>query len=97
MKWGKLGLFAGGVLFGTAGIGILKSKDMQNAYTHCAAAVLRGKDAIVKTGTKFRESCSDMAEDARDINEQRRIKAEEKEVEKARAVVAAYEEKQAEK
>ena len=35
----KLGLFAGGVLFGTAGIAILSSKDAKNAYTHCTAAV----------------------------------------------------------
>lgn len=27
MNWGKVGLFAGGVLFGTAGIKILTSRD----------------------------------------------------------------------
>ena len=30
----KLGLFAGGVLFGTAGVKILSSKDAKKAYTH---------------------------------------------------------------
>ena len=36
------GLFAAGVLFGTAGIKILTSKDAKNVYTKCTAAVLRG-------------------------------------------------------
>lgn len=38
MKWGKLGLFAAGVLFGTAGIKILSSKDAKKVYTHTTAA-----------------------------------------------------------
>ena len=33
--WGKIGLFVGGVIFGTAGISILKSDDLKKAYTHC--------------------------------------------------------------
>ena len=37
----KLGLFAGGVLFGSAGIKLLSSKDAKKAYTHLAAAGLR--------------------------------------------------------
>ena len=35
MKYEKLVTFLGGVLFGTAGIAILSSKDAKNAYTHC--------------------------------------------------------------
>ena len=31
MKWDKIGLFAGGVLFGTAGVKILSSKDAKKA------------------------------------------------------------------
>lgn len=41
----KLGVFAGGVLFGTAGIAVLASKDAKKLYTQCTAAVLRGKDS----------------------------------------------------
>ena len=37
----KLGIFAGGLLFGTAGLKILSSKDAKKLYTNCAAAVLR--------------------------------------------------------
>ena len=37
-----LGLFAAGVLFGTAGLKILGSKDAKKVYSHTTAAVLRG-------------------------------------------------------
>ena len=39
-----LGLFAAGVLFGTAGLKILSSKDAKKVYSHTTAAVLRAKD-----------------------------------------------------
>lgn len=89
-NWGKVGLFAGGVLFGTAGISILTSRDLKKAYTHCTAAVLRGKNAIVKTGTALKENCSDIYEDAKDINAARDAEDERKMVENAKAVVEAY-------
>ena len=44
----KTGLFAAGVLFGTAGIKLLSSKDAKKVYTGCTAAVLRMKDCIMK-------------------------------------------------
>lgn len=34
---GKLGLFAGGVLFGTAGLKILTSRDAKKVYTQTTA------------------------------------------------------------
>ena len=88
---GKLGWLAGGFLLGTAGLSILKSKDAKKAYTQCTAAVMRGKDALMKTGTALKENCSDITQDAKDINEERAAKAEEMEVEKARAVIEEYE------
>lgn len=90
-NWGKLGLFAGGVLFGTAGISILSSREAKKAYTHCTAAVLRGKDAVVKTAATLKENCQDIAADAADINEKRYAEDEERAVENARALVAEYE------
>ena len=39
--WKKIGCFAGGVLFGTAGVKVLSSKDAKKVYTNCTAAVLR--------------------------------------------------------
>lgn len=38
-----VGLFASGVLFGSAGFKLLSSKDAKKAYTHATAAALRGK------------------------------------------------------
>lgn len=70
-NWKKFGTFVGGVLFGTAGIGILSSKDAKKLYTHVTAAVLRGKDCVVKKTTTLSENCSDIYHDAKDINEKR--------------------------
>ena len=44
LKLKRLGIFAGGVLFGTAGVKILSSKDAKKVYTNCTAAALRAKD-----------------------------------------------------
>ena len=38
VNWKKVGIFASGVLFGTAGIKALSSKDAKNVYTNCTAA-----------------------------------------------------------
>ena len=71
MKWDKIGLFAGGVLFGTAGVKILSSKDAKKAYTHATAAVLRAKECVMTTATSIKENCDDVLADAKEINEQR--------------------------
>ena len=42
--------FAGGVLFGTAGVKALGSKDAKKAYAHTAAFGLRVKDSVMKIG-----------------------------------------------
>lgn len=67
--WGKIGLFAGGVLFGTAGISVLTSRDAKKAYTHVTAAALRGKDKVMETVDKVRENADDILADAKAINE----------------------------
>ena len=77
MSWSKLGIFAGGVLFGTAGIKILSGKDAKKVYTHCTAAVLRAKDTVVDQATVLQENCSDIYEEAKKINEDRAAKEEE--------------------
>ena len=51
------GVFAAGVLFGTAGIKLLSSKDAKKVYTNCTAAVLRAKDCVMKTAIqRFRRT-----------------------------------------
>ena len=70
-QWKKLALFAGGVLFRSAGIKILGSRDAKKVYTHATAAALRGKDDIMCCVDRVRENAGDIYEDAKQINEDR--------------------------
>ena len=65
----KLGLFAAGVLFGTAGIKLLGSKDAKKVYAHTTAAALRAKEGVMKTVTAVREGADDIYAEAKAINE----------------------------
>ena len=65
------GVFAAGVLFGTAGIKLLSSKDAKKVYTNCTAAVLRAKDCVMKTVSKVQENAEDIYAEAQQINEDR--------------------------
>ena len=67
----KIGLFAAGVLFGTAGIKVLSSKDAKKAYAQTTAAALRAKDSVMTTVTAVRESADDIYAEAQAINERR--------------------------
>lgn len=71
MDFKKIGLFAGGVLFGTAGIKALSSKDAKKAYTQTTAAALRVKESVMNTVTAVRENADDIYAGAQAINEQR--------------------------
>ena len=71
LDWKKIALFAGGTLFGSAGIKLLSSKDAKKAYTHATAAVLRMKDSVMEAVTVVQENCGDLLADAKDINEAR--------------------------
>ena len=66
-----LALFAGGVLFGSAGFKLLSSKDAKKAYTHATAAALRMKASVMETVTSVQENASDILASAKEINEQR--------------------------
>ncbi|MCR4893055.1 MAG: DUF6110 family protein [Lachnospiraceae bacterium] len=69
--WKKFGIFAGGVLFGTAGLKVLSSKDAKKVYTQCTAAVLRAKDCIMEKKDLITENCMDIYEGAKEINTER--------------------------
>lgn len=71
MNMKKLGSFAAGVLFGTAGLKVLGSDDAKKVYAHATAAVLRAKDCVMKAVTTVREGAQDVYADAQDINENR--------------------------
>ncbi len=64
-------LFAGGVLFGSAGLKLLSSKDAKKAYTHATAAALRMKDSVMEMVTSVQENAADILASAKEINEQR--------------------------
>ena len=86
------GVFAAGVLFGTAGIKLLSSKDAKKVYTNCTAAVLRAKDCVMKTVSKVQENAEDIYAEAQQINEDRAAKEEQEYAE----AVAAEEAEEAE-
>lgn len=67
----KTGIFAAGVLFGTAGIKVLTSKDAKKLYTNCTAAVLRAKSFVMKTASTIQENAEDIYAEAQQINEDR--------------------------
>ena len=67
----KIGLFAAGVLFGTAGIKLLGSRDARKAYAQTTAAALRVKESVMTAVTAVREGAEDVYADAKAINERR--------------------------
>ena len=79
----KTGIFAAGVLFGTAGVKILSSKDAKKVYTGCTAAALRAKECVMKTATVIQENMEDIYAEAQQINEDRAAQAAEAVVEDA--------------
>jgi hypothetical protein len=67
----NLALVAGGILFGSAGIKLLTSKDAKTAYSHITAAGLRMKESVMETVTCVQENAADILATAQDINAER--------------------------
>ena len=67
----KTGIFAAGVLFGTAGIKVLSSKDAKKVYVSCTAAVLRAKECIMRTVSIVQDNAEDIYSEAVEVNEKR--------------------------
>lgn len=88
LKLKKAGIFAAGVLFGTAGIKVLTSDDAKKAYVHCTAAALRAKDCVMSTATTAQENVEDILAEAKQINEDRYTKEELNTVEDADEIEA---------
>ena len=74
----ELAAFAGGVMFGTAGVKALGSKDATKAYAHTAAFGLRVKDSVMKAVTEVKENANDILAEAKEINEKKATEAQEK-------------------
>lgn len=67
----KSWIFAAGVLFGTAGIKLLSTKEAKEAYVHLTAAGIRAKDYLWDKATVLRENAEDVYEQAKLLNEVR--------------------------
>lgn len=78
---GKIALFVGGMLFGSAGFKLLGSRDARKVYTHATAAALRCKDQVMRDVETVQEICSDILADAKAINEARTAAEEAKVIE----------------
>ena len=61
------GLFAAGLLLGTAGVKVLSSKDAKNVYTKVTAAVLRAKDCVLDVVSNIQENAQDIYAGAQQI------------------------------
>ena len=73
---GKIALFVGGTLFGSAGFKLLASRDARKVYSHVTAAALRCKDEVMREVELVQEGCSDILAEAKQINAERAAKAE---------------------
>lgn len=71
----ELVYFAGGLVFGTAGIKVLASKDAKKAYVHTVAAGLRMKESLMDTVGKVQENAEDVLAEARYLNDARAAEA----------------------
>lgn len=83
--WKKGGIFAAGVLFGTAGIKLLSSRDARKIYTQGTAAVLRAKECVMNTASVIQENAEDILAEAQQSNEDRKAQEEAMEMEDASA------------
>lgn len=83
--------FAGGVVFGTAGVKLLSSRDAKKAYVKTVAAGLRVKECVMDTVNKVQENAEDVLAEAKSENEARA------KVEAAKEAACVCGEKEAEK
>lgn len=72
----SVGCFVAGVLFGTAGVKVLSSKDAKNVYVKSTAAVLRAKDCVMETVTNIQAGAEDIYAEAKALNEERAAEEE---------------------
>ena len=77
----KFAAFAGGVLFGTAGLKVLASRDAKKVYVHTTAAALRARDCVMATATNIKEGADDTLAEAKIPNEKYAAEAEKEVIE----------------
>ena len=73
---GKIALFVGGTVFGSAGFKILSSRDARKVYAQATAAALRCRDEVMHDVEMVQEGCADILAEAKEINLRRAEQAE---------------------
>jgi len=68
-KLKNTGLIAAGFAVGTLGLRLLSSAQAKKLFTNVTAIVLHEKDYVMDNVTKAKETCNDIYEDAKTINE----------------------------
>ena len=68
---GAAATFAAGVLFGTAGVKALSSKDAKNIYVKGTAMALRVKDCVMETVINVQAGAEDIYAEAKALDEER--------------------------
>ena len=71
-----MGCFAAGVLFGTAGVKVLSSKDAKKVYVKATATALRAKDCVMETVTGIQAEAEDIYAEAKALNAEREAEEE---------------------
>ncbi len=72
-NWKNFGIFMGGVLFGTAGIKTLTTKDAKKTYVKATAAALRARDSVMETVDLVQENAGDIYAQALELNKDRAL------------------------
>ncbi len=72
----EAGCFAAGILFGTAGVKVLSSRDAKGVYVKSTAAALRAKDCVMETVTSIQAGAEDIYAEAKALNEARAAEEE---------------------
>ena len=72
----EAGCFAAGILFGTAGVKVLSSRDAKSVYVKSTAAALRAKDCVMETVTTIQAGAEDIYAEAKALNEARAAEEE---------------------
>lgn len=68
LKWSHVGIFAGGILFATKGVELLKSREARDVFVKATALGVRNRDDVMKCVTSIREECEDIYADALELN-----------------------------
>ena len=67
LKLKNVAVFAGGVLFGTAGVKVLGSQDAKKLYINCLAAGLRAKECVMTTASNIQANAEDVLAEAKHV------------------------------